>query len=442
MVRSTKPRVQSSSRVEHLREEDACASRERLKEGDVEDDGDGSWEDASSSVGSVSGDVEMEMDTEAMRRLFAQLLAARGRGGGGKEGGDEDAFDFGMDFDGFDPDDDRDLFFDRDHDPFPFYEPEWEDDDDFLMDMGGDSLWDDRDDSTSLDMASLTKEARDFLVLHLYTSVSASSWTLENRADALALHAEGCLYVHQHKEAMLAALAVEFLAEQLEREFCPHSVVGALRARAGVAKMVSAYQMNDRQLAVSTRETLLKMDMSGLSEQLTSKFEGTCEVLDFVPALLGALRQMKDAKEAGEDEGGERGEWEDEEEEEDDGFFDPRSIRRGRRGGRRNMDGGSKPPRIEEIFDFSPQQSPSQPQSAHTARPSTEREDNASKAKEKQMGGSKEEKEKGKRGLSGGSGGKGKESSESKTSKGPAPVKGGPGKRNSGGRGGSRVVVL
>merc|ERR1712129_553665 len=57
-----------------------------------------------------------------------------------------------------------------------------------------------------------------------------------------------------------------------------------------MGEMVCSYQLGDRDHAVQLRETLKSMDRSSMSEHLAKRFDGTCEVLELVPAFLNLLK--------------------------------------------------------------------------------------------------------------------------------------------------------
>ena len=151
------------------------------------------------------------------------------------------------------------------------------------------------DESEKLDFPELRDQAWQLLLRRCTTSPFPAK-TIPRR---LLLEAELRLARRQHQEALLCSLALRYavgveddLPELPERT--PSMDVEDLAAEcwlvpAAVIEMVCAYQLGDRDHAVRLRDALMLVDRSILSKHLEKRFEGTAEVLDFVPQFLNLL---------------------------------------------------------------------------------------------------------------------------------------------------------
>ncbi|CAK9005927.1 unnamed protein product [Durusdinium trenchii] len=170
---------------------------------------------------------------------------------------------------------------------------------DLGFDLGYDMEMDDPglEESERLDFTDLHDKAWQLLLRRCTTSPFAAK-TLPRR---LLLEAELRLRGRQHHEALLCALALRFsvgVEEEVPElpETAPSTDVDQeeLPAEcwlvpAAVVEMVCAYQLGDREHAVRLRDALLPVDRSLLSKHLSKRFDGTAEVLDFVPQFLSLL---------------------------------------------------------------------------------------------------------------------------------------------------------
>lgn len=156
--------------------------------------------------------------------------------------------------------------------------------------------------SVSLDFDTLREEAWQLLWKRLLSPRTAALGA-QSVQRALLLEAELLLRQRKHHEAFLAAWALRFssgdeaqvpsLAAELP-QLVPAAPVPpeCWLASCAVIEMVCAYQLGDREHAVVLREALLQADRSLLSRHLQKRFEGTAEVLDFVPQFLSLLQDQ------------------------------------------------------------------------------------------------------------------------------------------------------
>ncbi|CAL1162372.1 unnamed protein product [Cladocopium goreaui] len=146
-----------------------------------------------------------------------------------------------------------------------------------------------------LDFPELRDQALQ-LILRRCTTSPFPAKTLPRR---LLLEAELRLRGRQHREALLCSLALRLAVGSEEDlpelpETPPSTDQEQLPAEcwlvpAAVIEMVCAYQLGDRNHAVRLRDALVIVDRSILSKHLTKRFNGTAEVLDFVPQFLNLL---------------------------------------------------------------------------------------------------------------------------------------------------------
>jgi len=155
-------------------------------------------------------------------------------------------------------------------------------------DDGYDGLDDGLGASRALDYQALRAEAWQVLCSRLVT--------LPGPAHAvprgLLLEAEVHLLASRYRQALISALAVQ-LATEGSSGSTPESPYGEWTASTFAIEMVCSYQLGDRDRAVQHRETLKGLDRSSMSEHLTKRFDGTCEVLELVPAFLNLLKAQE-----------------------------------------------------------------------------------------------------------------------------------------------------
>ncbi|CEM02403.1 unnamed protein product [Vitrella brassicaformis CCMP3155] len=147
------------------------------------------------------------------------------------------------------------------------------------MDMDMDDPFIEMQDDTKylLDMDAMERDAEVHLAKQLL------KWPLiADPIEGLILHGELCLYVYQHRDALLSALAARRL-------------LGRETARIQAIMMVAAYQLNDKITAVAIRDRFDKGGVNQLSDPLQKKYEGTCEVMEFFPKFMEALMASAEA---------------------------------------------------------------------------------------------------------------------------------------------------
>ncbi|CAE7259444.1 unnamed protein product [Symbiodinium natans] len=155
------------------------------------------------------------------------------------------------------------------------------------------------DESVSLPFDVLHLEAWQLLRRRIL-SPKAAVLGADSLQRGLLMEAELLLQQRRHREAFLAAWALRFSAgdeaqvPSLPAELPQLDPAASVppecwSASCAVVEMVCAYQLGDRNHAVALREALLQADRSLLSRHLQKRFEGTAEVLDFMPQFLSLL---------------------------------------------------------------------------------------------------------------------------------------------------------
>lgn len=163
--------------------------------------------------------------------------------------------------------------------------------DDYYGDLGGDPMDGfDEDAVSSLDMAAFREEAWQLALSRLVAPPIDTLLSLRG----LLLEAELLIQARRYREALLAALALQLL---IEEALVPGEALvagsGQWAIPAGVVEMICCYQLGDRIRAVALRECLQDADRSWLSKHLAERYEGTSEVLEFVPQFLSYLKQAE-----------------------------------------------------------------------------------------------------------------------------------------------------
>lgn len=142
-----------------------------------------------------------------------------------------------------------------------------------------------------LKMDALRKEAWQHLLSRMVTMAECAGI-----ASGLVLEAELHLIANRFRRALIAALALELLAEDATVPgfgFDGDGGVGAFSNYAvssRVVQMVASYQLGDRDRAEELRNTLAQSDRSSLSAHLVQRYTGTSEVLDLVPQFLNLMK--------------------------------------------------------------------------------------------------------------------------------------------------------
>jgi hypothetical protein len=163
--------------------------------------------------------------------------------------------------------------------------------------MFGDGFGD-ANSSRPIDFEALRKEAFQVLLVRLVCRPSA-----ESIARALLLDAELDLLACRYHRALVNATALQLATSRghaqvgrLDRETQRVSytdvsgVAEEWAAPALVIEMVAAYQLGDREHAVVVRDRLKEMQKESMSLHLQKRFDGTSEILELVPQLLGLLK--------------------------------------------------------------------------------------------------------------------------------------------------------
>jgi len=173
--------------------------------------------------------------------------------------------------------------------------------------LDGDSFGDDYDpfddmdpmeelmEGRPLDLATLNEEASQLLQLRAIEVVATQSlWR------RLLLEAEMHMHSHRYREAMLCSLAVQQLIDDgcarcAIPEFQNEEAIRSLNMQVGAIQMISAYQMDDKELASQLMECI--ECTKDFSEFLLKRTEGTKQVFGLLPQLLYAVSQQAQAQE-------------------------------------------------------------------------------------------------------------------------------------------------
>lgn len=148
--------------------------------------------------------------------------------------------------------------------------------------------------SRALDYVGLRAEAWQLLC----TRLVALAGPAESVPRILLLEAEVHLLASRYRQAVVAGLAVQLATEGTQGS-TPETPYGEWTASTFALEMVCSYQLGDRDHAVQLRETLKSMDRSSMSEHLAKRFDGTCEVLELVPAFLNLLKAQEQQEQQG-----------------------------------------------------------------------------------------------------------------------------------------------
>jgi len=149
-----------------------------------------------------------------------------------------------------------------------------EDDDDDLDDM-----LDDESD-TAVDMIELDLSVDRKIVLS-QMSLLGMKFDDSSIGAGFVLEAELLLFNHDYRSALVCARAGARFIDSLA---------------ASAIEMICMYQLGDRKRAhelMNTIEARFNDKGHGVSEMLTRKFFSTCEVIQFMPQLLGLLKQQQ-----------------------------------------------------------------------------------------------------------------------------------------------------
>eukprot|EP00930_Biecheleria_cincta_P013764 TRINITY_DN12114_c0_g1_i1.p1 TRINITY_DN12114_c0_g1~~TRINITY_DN12114_c0_g1_i1.p1 ORF type:complete len:251 (-),score=49.21 TRINITY_DN12114_c0_g1_i1:411-1163(-) len=163
------------------------------------------------------------------------------------------------------------------------------------LDLGMDPM-DGFDDAVgpSLDMAALREEASQLALRHLVARPGGVTLDVVSSLHSLLLEAELFIQGRRYHQALLASLALQLISgETLAPGEALLAGNGQWALPASVVEMICCYQLGDRVRAVALRDCLQDVDRSMLSKHLAERFEGTSEVLEFVPQFLSYLKETE-----------------------------------------------------------------------------------------------------------------------------------------------------
>lgn len=147
---------------------------------------------------------------------------------------------------------------------------------------------------SSLDIAALREEAWQLALSHLVARPGGVTFDIVSSLGSLLLEAEVFIQGRRYHQALLASLALQLISGEA---LSPGEGVLAGNEQwavpASVVEMICCYQLGDRVRAVALRDCLQDADRSSLSKHLSERFEGTSEVLEFVPQFLSYLKQAE-----------------------------------------------------------------------------------------------------------------------------------------------------
>ena len=101
-------------------------------------------------------------------------------------------------------------------------------------------------------------------------------------ANSLLTEAELHMQAYDYRQALICALAAGSVDES-----------ETVQLRRAMIQTICIYQLGDRKAACELKETLGdEFEQECVSDYLLKRYKGTCEVLGFMPDLLGMLQGM------------------------------------------------------------------------------------------------------------------------------------------------------
>ena len=101
-------------------------------------------------------------------------------------------------------------------------------------------------------------------------------------ANALLTEAELHMQAYDYRQALICALAASS-ADDSE----------SVQLRTSMIQTICLYQLGDRTAACELKDNIGDYDQECVSDYLLKRYRGTCEVLGFMPDLLGMLQGMR-----------------------------------------------------------------------------------------------------------------------------------------------------